>query len=227
MKVVVDNVNKVYRVGENLVYALRGVSFEVSSGEFVSILGPSGSGKTTLLMIMAALIKPSEGRVLYDGTDVTKFSPDEAAFWRYKNIGFIFQLLNLIDFLDALENVIVPVIPYEHNADRWVEKAEDLLRRVGIGDRLHHKPWQMSVGQQQRVAIARALITDPKIVFADEPTAHLDTETGAKIVKLMKEISEEKKVTFIVSTHDPEIAKISDRIIKIRDGKIIEDTKTT
>ncbi len=223
MKVVVDNVSKVYRVGESLVYALRGVSFEVSGGEFVSVLGPSGSGKTTLLLVMAALIKPSGGRVLYDGVDVTKFSPDQAAYWRYRNVGFIFQLLNLIDFLDALENVIVPVVPYERDWGKFVEKAKALLDRVGLSDRVHHKPFQMSVGQQQRVAIARALIADPKIVFADEPTAHLDLETGSKIVKLMKEISEEKNVTFIVSTHDPEIAKISDRIIEIRDGKIVKE----
>ncbi len=223
MKVVVDNVSKVYRVGDSLVYALRGVSFEVSGGEFVSVLGPSGSGKTTLLLVMAALIKPSGGRVLYDGVDVTKFSPDQAAYWRYRNVGFIFQLLNLIDFLDALENVIVPVVPYERDWGKFVEKAKALLDRVGLSDRVHHKPFQMSVGQQQRVAIARALIADPKIVFADEPTAHLDLETGSKIVKLMKEISEEKNVTFIVSTHDPEIAKISDRIIEIRDGKIVKE----
>ncbi len=223
MRVVVDNVSKVYRVGESLVYALRGVSFEVSGGEFVSVLGPSGSGKTTLLLVMAALIKPSGGRVLYDGVDVTKFSPDQAAYWRYRNVGFIFQLLNLIDFLDALENVIVPVVPYERDWGKFVEKAKALLDRVGLSDRVHHKPFQMSVGQQQRVAIARALIADPKIVFADEPTAHLDLETGSKIVKLMKEISEEKNVTFIVSTHDPEIAKISDRIIEIRDGKIVKE----
>ncbi len=223
MKVVVDNVSKVYRVGDSLVYALRGVSFEVSGGEFVSVLGPSGSGKTTLLLVMAALIKPSGGRVLYDSVDVTKFSPDQAAYWRYRNVGFIFQLLNLIDFLDALENVIVPVVPYERDWGKFVEKAKALLDRVGLSDRVHHKPFQMSVGQQQRVAIARALIADPKIVFADEPTAHLDLETGSKIVKLMKEISEEKNVTFIVSTHDPEIAKISDRIIEIRDGKIVKE----
>jgi len=223
LKVVVDNVSKVYRVGDSLVHALRGVSFEVSSGEFVSVFGPSGSGKTTLLLVMAALVKPSGGRVLYDGVDVTRFSPDQAAYWRYKNVGFIFQLLNLIDFLDALENVIVPLIPYERDWDKFVERAKALLDRVGIADRMHHKPFQMSVGQQQRVAIARALITNPKIVFADEPTAHLDLETGARIVKLMKEISEEENVTFIVSTHDPEIAKISDRIIEIRDGKIIRE----
>ena len=205
-----------------MVHALRNVSLEVSQGEFVSIYGPSGSGKTTLLMIMAALIKPTDGSVFYDDLDVTKLSPDQAAKWRFENIGFIFQLLNLIDFLDALENVVVPMIPYSRGEEEIVEKAKVLLERVGLADRIHHKPWQMSVGQQQRVAIARALINDPKIVFADEPTAHLDTETGAKIVKLMKELSEEKNVTFIISTHDPEIAKISDRIIRIRDGKVVE-----
>ncbi len=219
----VDNVMKIYKKGKGQIYALRGINLEVEEGEFVAIFGPSGSGKTTLLMVMAGIIKPTSGSILYDSLDITKLSESQLAYWRHENIGFIFQNINLIPFLNVLDNVIIPMIPFTKNNKDLEQKALSLIELVGLSHRIRHKPSELSGGEQQRVAIARALINNPKVVFADEPTAHLDTDTGSKIVKLMKDISEEKKVTFIISTHDAEIAKISDRIIKIRDGKILNE----
>ncbi len=219
----VDNVMKIYKKGKGQIYALRGVNLEVEEGEFVAIFGPSGSGKTTLLMVMAGIIKPTSGSILYDSLDITKLSESQLAYWRHENIGFIFQNINLIPFLNVLDNVIIPMIPFTKNSNELEQKALSLIELVGLSHRIRHKPSELSGGEQQRVAIARAMINNPKVVFADEPTAHLDTDTGSKIVKLMKDISEEKKVTFIISTHDAEIAKISDRIIKIRDGKILNE----
>jgi len=220
-QITVEKVTKIYRMGEKEIYAVREVSFEVEKSEFIILFGPSGSGKTTLLMLLGALIKPSEGRIIYDGQDITRFSEDEAAEWRQKNIGFVFQKINLIEFLNALDNVLLPLYPLNVDFSVLEKKALKLLERVGLSERVTHKPAQLSVGEQQRVAIARALIGDPKVVLADEPTAHLDTETGKKIIKLMKELNEELGVTFIVSTHDPEMTSVADRIIKIRDGKIV------
>ncbi|MHA1616160.1 MAG: ABC transporter ATP-binding protein [Candidatus Njordarchaeales archaeon] len=207
-------------MGDKKIYAVKDVSLRIKQGEFVAIFGPSGSGKTTLLMLLAAIIKPTSGEIFYDNLDITKLSESEAAKWRYENIGFIPQKINLIEFLNVLDNVLAPTYPYVKDFEKAKERALELINRVGLGHRIKHKPAQLSVGEQQRVAIARALINNPKVVLADEPTAHLDTETGKRIVMLMKELRDEYNVTFIVSTHDPEIAKIADRIIEIRDGKI-------
>jgi len=174
---------------------------------------------------LGAIIKPTKGKILYDKVDITKFSEDEAAEWRHNNIGFIFQKINLIEFLNVLENVTLPMYPYADDFETVKNKALELIETVGLMERLRHKPSQLSVGEQQRVAIARALINNPKIVLADEPTAHLDTNTGRGIIKLMKKLRDLYHVTFIISTHDPEIITIADRIIKIRDGKIISDSK--
>ncbi|MGQ4834153.1 MAG: ABC transporter ATP-binding protein [Candidatus Asgardarchaeia archaeon] len=222
-KIQVKNVSKFYQVASKKIYAIRNVNLEIEQGEFIILFGPSGSGKTTLLMLLGAIIKPSKGRILYERVDITHFSEDEAAKWRHKNIGFIFQKINLIEFLNVLDNVVLPMYPYIDDLDKIKNKAYKLIDRVGLTHRINHKPAQLSVGEQQRVAIARALINDPQTVLADEPTAHLDTETGRKIINLMKELRDEKGITFIVSTHDPEIAVIADRIIKIRDGKILEE----
>ena len=219
----VENVTKIYKKGKGQIYALRNVNLEVEEGEFVAIFGPSGSGKTTLLMVMAGIIKPTSGSILYDSLDITKLSESQLAYWRHENIGFIFQNINLIPFLNVLDNVIIPVIPFTKSGKVLEQKALSLIELVGLSHRIKHKPSELSGGEQQRVAIARALINNPKVVFADEPTAHLDTDTGSKIVKLMRDISVEKKVTFIISTNDVEIAKISDRIVKIRDGKIKDE----
>ena len=221
------NVTKTFKIG-GLVFGSKltavsnvNLAFNKDSAEIITLAGESGSGKTTLLMLLGALIKPSEGRIIYDGQDITRFSEDEAAEWRQKNIGFVFQKINLIEFLNALDNVLLPLYPLNVDFSVLEKKALKLLERVGLSERVTHKPAQLSVGEQQRVAIARALIGDPKVVLADEPTAHLDTETGKKIIKLMKELNEELGVTFIVSTHDPEMTSVADRIIKIRDGKIV------
>jgi len=222
-EIIVKNAYKIYEMGDKKIYAVKDVSLRVKQGEFVAIFGPSGSGKTTLLMLLAAIIKPTHGEIFYDKLDITKLSESEAAKWRYENIGFIPQKINLIEFLDVLDNVLAPTYPYVKNFEEVKKRALELIKRVGLSHRIKHKPAQLSVGEQQRVAIARALINNPKVVLADEPTAHLDTETGKRIVMLMKELRDEYNVTFIVSTHDPEIAKIADRIIEIRDGKITRE----
>ena len=218
------NLTKIYEVEKQRIYALKEINLEIRKSEFIVLFGPSGSGKTTLLMLLAAIIKPTKGKILYDGVDITNFSEDQAAEWRQKNVGFIFQKINLVEFLNVLDNVLLPVYPRKVDFDKLQAKAEKLIERVGLKDRVNHKPAQLSVGEQQRVAIARALLNNPQIVFADEPTAHLDTETGTKIVKLMKELNTELGTTFVVSTHDPEIAKLADRIIYIRDGRIVKET---
>ena len=220
----VENVSKMYKVEKKKIYAVRNVSLNIDQGEFIILFGPSGSGKTTLLMLLGAIIKPTKGRILYDRVDITKFSEDEAAMWRHKNVGFIFQKINLVEFLNVLENVMLPMYPYAKDFKKIEHKALELIEKVGLMHRLKHKPAQLSVGEQQRVAIARALINNPKIVFADEPTSHLDTETGRNVIKLMKELRDTYNVTFIVSTHDPEMTVIADRIVKIRDGKIVKES---
>ena len=222
---VVKKLTKVYAIGKGSntrkIYAVRNVNLTINEGEFVTLFGPSGSGKTTLLMLLAAIIKPTEGTILFDGDNITKFSENEAAKWRQENVGFVFQKINLVEFLDVLNNVLLPVYPLNVDMTLYEKRAMELLDRVGLKDRLNHKPAQLSVGEQQRVALVRALINSPRVVFADEPTAHLDTETGKKIVNLMRELNQELDVTFIVSTHDPEMISVSDRIIKMRDGQIL------
>ncbi|MGQ4833900.1 MAG: ABC transporter ATP-binding protein [Candidatus Asgardarchaeia archaeon] len=223
-----SNVTKIYRIGKagstKSIYAVRDVNLKINESEFVTLFGPSGSGKTTLLMLMAAIIKPTSGSIIFDGeVDITKFSENEAAKWRRENIGFVFQKINLVNFLNVLDNTLLPIYPLKADFNTYKRRAEELLEYVGLADRINHKPSQLSVGEQQRVALVRALINSPKVVFADEPTAHLDTKTGKKIIKLMKKLNNELGVTFIVSTHDPEIVSVAGRIVKIRDGKIISE----
>lgn len=217
----VESLTKVYRVGGRDIFAVNDVSFSVDEEEFIVLFGPSGSGKTTLLMLLAALIKPNKGRIYIKDQDITRFGDDEAALWRRENIGFVFQTINLIDFLNVLENVMLPLYTAKIDHRELKERALELIERVGLMERVKHRPSQLSVGEQQRVAIARALINDPDIVLADEPTAHLDFETGKRIISLMKELRDEYGTTFIVATHDPEIMSMADRNIKMRDGKII------
>ena len=217
----VKDLTKIYSVGGKNIFAVNNVSFSLREKEFTILFGPSGSGKTTLLMLLAALIKPNKGHIYVRGQDITKFSEDEAALWRRKNVGFIFQTINLVDFLNVLENVMLPLYTAKIDVHELREKALKLIKRVGLEERVKHKPSQLSVGEQQRVAIARALINNPEIVLADEPTAHLDLETGKKIISLMKELRDEYGTTFIVATHDPEIVSMADRTIKMRDGGVI------
>ena len=220
----IRDVKKTYRMGKVLVPALRGVSFDVKEGEFLTIFGPSGSGKSTLLHLMGCLDRPDEGEILIDGENVLKLSDDKLAELRLTKIGFVFQFFNLLPRLTALQNVELPLTIAGMHEKGAREKAEKTLKLVGLEARMNHRPFELSGGEQQRVAIARALINDPKIVLADEPTGNLDTKTGWEIVQLMKRLNEEKGQTFIVVTHDPHIAETAHRIVHLKDG-VVEGIK--
>lgn len=221
----VNDVAKNYRLGDVVVQALRGISFKVNEGEFVTIFGPSGSGKSTLLHLMGGLDRPDKGKILIDGVDILSLDDDKLATLRLNKVGFVFQFFNLLPRLSALKNVGIPLAIAGVTGKEELERARQTLKLVGLELRMNHKPSELSGGEQQRVALARALINDPKIVLADEPTGNLDTKTGQEIVDLMKELNKEKNQTFIVITHDPNIAETADRIIYLKDG-LIEGTKT-
>ncbi|MGA2481164.1 MAG: ABC transporter ATP-binding protein [Spirochaetia bacterium] len=214
-------VKKDYPLGATTVHALRGVDLAIAEGDFISIIGPSGSGKTTLLNIIGCIDNASEGLVKIQGKDVTTHSDRQLTDLRLHTIGFIFQTFNLIPVLTTRENVEFPLLlmKAEHLSKREIrERAEKLLAEVGLQDQMGQKPFELSGGQRQRVAIARALVTRPAIVLADEPTANLDSETGDRILRLMKELNTIEKTTFIFSTHDPDILKYANGVVKIKDG---------
>lgn len=218
---VAKDLTKEYQSGDHALAVLRDVSFEIPQGALVSIIGPSGSGKTTLLGLLAGLDTPSRGQVLYDTVDITRLDEDARAQLRGERVGFIFQSFQLIPTLTALENVQVPLeLRGESNAG---SRARGLLERVGLGDRLDHFPTQLSGGEQQRVAIARAFVNAPRILFADEPTGNLDSETGAKIVQLIEELNKSSGSTVVIVTHDPALAARTGRIIRLSDGRVVED----
>jgi putative ABC transport system ATP-binding protein len=218
--VMTRDVCKVYTLGETTIHALGHVSLTIRTGEYISIMGPSGSGKTTLFNAIGGLMKPTSGSVFIDEIDVAQLDANELAWLRCRKIGYIFQSYNIVKVLTALENVTLPMlfggVPPEEAQDR----AVDILKRVGLGDRILHTPKELSGGQQQRVAIARAFANTPAIVLADEPTANLDLKTGEEIIRLMKEMNQEMGVTVICSTHDHKMLDISDRIVWMKDGKI-------
>ena len=216
------NVVKVYRLGEGVeVPALRGVSLKINKGEFVSVQGPSGSGKTTLLNMIGGLDKPTKGRVIIDGVDITNLGEKELAHFRREKIGFIFQTYNLVPLLTALENVELPMMLSGKFSESEVRRrAEELLALVGLEKRMHHRPTQLSGGEQQRVAIARALANEPAIILADEPTGNLDQVSGQRIINLMKNLNETLNQTFIIVTHDPMVAEQTERKFYLVDGKI-------
>lgn len=216
---------KDYNVGDTVVYALRGVSMEVERGEFTAIAGPSGSGKSTLLNLIGCLDKPTSGQVFINGVDVSRYSKKELANIRRENIGFVFQSFNLIPILTAFENVAFPLSLLRKNADEIEQNVNQILQDVGLSGMEHRYPRELSGGQQQRVAIARALVKEPSIILADEPTANLDSATGAEILDLMKELNEQKGATFIFSTHDPMVMDRARRIISLRDGQIHSDER--
>jgi len=216
----VRNIKKSYQMGKVVVPALRGISFDVEESEFLAVLGPSGSGKSTLLHIIGCLDRPDEGEILFEGINILSLTDDELAELRLKKIGFVFQFFNLLPRLTALENVKIPLTLAGISDKEADERARNLLELVGLGKRLNHKPSELSGGEQQRVAIARALINNPKLVLADEPTGNLDTNSGWEIVSLMRKLNEELGQTFIVVTHDPQIAEAADRIIYLKDGLI-------
>jgi len=221
-----ENIHKVYHIGKIDFPALRGISFSIEEGEFLSIAGPSGSGKTTVLNLLGCLDKPSKGKIFLEEKDITALPTAKLADVRRKNIGFIFQTFNLIPVLTAMENVEFPLIlKGQHDTKERHQVTEEILTEVGLKDFLHRRPNEMSGGQQQRVAVARALVKKPKLVLADEPTANLDSVTGEEILQLMLELNQKTSTTFVFSTHDKMVMDFARRIIRIRDGKIESDQK--
>jgi putative ABC transport system ATP-binding protein len=216
------NVHKVYRMGEVSVPALRGINLTIHPGEFVAIMGPSGSGKSTLMHLLGCLDLPSDGVVQLDGKDITKLDEDTLAQIRGKKVGFVFQTFNLIPTLTAQENVELPLFFQGVPREKRRARAAELLGKVGLDGRLHHKPAQLSGGERQRVAIARALANDPEIILADEPTGNLDSESGKAILELLAQLHREGK-TIILVTHNPEAAAYAQRIVRIRDGRLVEE----
>jgi len=221
----VEGVKKRYILGEEEVWALKGVSLEIIRGEFLSIMGPSGSGKSTLFNQIGALDVPTAGRVFFDGESVFDLSESQQAWFRCNKIGYIFQTFNLIPVMTTLQNVTLPMVFQGMKNAEAQKKATDILNRVGLGHRLHHKPFELSGGQQQRVAIARSLSNTPTVILADEPTGNLDTKTGTDIVELLKELNSVEGVTVICSTHDPKMISSSNRVCWIRDGMLEKITK--
>ncbi|MFH1008694.1 MAG: ABC transporter ATP-binding protein [Candidatus Latescibacterota bacterium] len=215
-----QDVKKMYRMGEMELEALKGVSVEIFAGEYISIMGPSGSGKTTLFNMVGGLDKPSSGKVYIDEVDVAQLDAYELAWLRCRKIGYIFQTFNLIPVMTALENVTLPMVFAGLTSDEARDKGADLLDRVGLGERIMHKPYELSGGQQQRVAVARAMANDPAILLADEPTGNLDLATGTEIINLLREVNEVSGVTVISATHDHKMLNVSDRVVWIRDGRL-------
>ena len=216
------NIYKIYKLGNNDVYALDNVSLHIDAHEFVSIIGPSGSGKSTLMNILGCLDVPTKGEYLLEGKDISQKTDDELAEIRNNTIGFVFQGFNLLPKLDAMENVELPLIYQNISAKERHERAQKALESVGLGKRIHHKPTELSGGQQQRVAIARALVTNPPIILADEPTGNLDSKSGKEVMEIFKELHA-KGNTIILITHDSGVAAQAKRVIKIQDGKLYEN----
>ena len=216
-----ENVWKTYLLGKVELSALRGASLEINSGDFVTIMGPSGSGKSTLLNMIGLLDIPSQGKIFVKGKDITTLSEDQLSQLRGRTIGFIFQEFNLLSNLSALENVTLPMVFQGVPEKERKEKAEELLIKVGLKDRILHQPTELSGGERQRVAIARAFANSPEMVIADEPTGNLDSTTGKMIMEILTEFHQKEKKTMVVVTHDPNIAHYSESIVNIKDGQII------
>ena len=227
-EVVVETIDlcKVYRMGLTEIHALKNVNLKVYRGEMVAVVGPSGSGKTTLLNLIGTLDKPTSGKIYIDGEDITTKSEKELTLLRRRKIGFVFQFYNLIPVLTAYENVELPLLISGVPKKEREKRVRRLLEMVGLEDRMNHRPDELSGGEQQRVAIARALVNNPSIILADEPTGDLDTETGLMVVQLMRKLAKEEDSTVIMVTHDPQISEIADRIIYLRDGRIIGEHRS-
>ncbi len=220
-----SGIEKRYQMGDVTVKALRGIDLTIDAGEYVAILGPSGSGKSTLMNMLGCLDTPSEGTYLLNQKNVSQLNSNELAAIRNEQIGFIFQSFNLLESLDALDNVALPLVYRGVRQKDRKSRAQKVLEGVGLGDRLHHKPNELSGGQRQRVAIARALVTDPSVILADEPTGNLDTQSGEEVIKIFEELIAQGK-TVIIVTHDNELAERTRRVLRIRDGLIESDTSS-
>ena len=221
--ITIKNLSKVYRVGAEKVKALDNINLQIKRGEICCILGTSGSGKSTLLNQLAGLEKPTSGSVFIGKTNISRLSEDQLAGFRQKYIGFVFQSYNLIPSMSATENVAMPLLFRGVAHSKREREALSMLKKVGLSNRARHKPSEMSGGQQQRVGIARAFVAKPKIVFADEPTGNLDSKTTLEVMRLLIEMSHQNGITFILVTHDNELARYADRIITIKDGHVIGD----
>jgi len=222
-----ENVWKIYHLGKVELEILKGINLEIAPGNFVVILGPSGSGKSTLLHIIGLLDIPTKGKVFFQNQDISKLSEDELAQIRGKRIGFIFQQFNLLQNLTSLENVMIPMIFQGVSEKERKNRAEFLLESVGLKERVTHRPFELSGGEQQRIAIARSLANNPEVIVADEPTGNLDSTTGRKIMETLINLHEKEQKTMIVVTHDPTIADYSEQIINIKDGILISNHLTT
>ncbi len=227
MAVVVKDLNKIFKIGSTEIRAIRGLNLTVEEGEMIALVGPSGSGKTTLLNIIGGLDKASAGSVDVLGMEITSYEPEGLVEYRRKTVGHIFQTLNLIPTLTAAENVELPMVALGASKDEKANRVKELIDVVGLGDRMNHKPVELSGGEQQRVAIAAALANDPPMILADEPTGELDTATAKIIVDYLREVNEDFGKTIIMVTHDPNAARAADRILNIRDGVIYTDVEPT
>lgn len=220
-----DNVWKIYKMGDVEVPALKGINLEVRDREFLAVMGPSGSGKSTAMNMIGALDIPTRGRILLEGQDISKLSESNLSQIRGKKIGFIFQQFNLIPTLSAVDNVALPMMFQNVSKDERIKRATELLELVDLGSRMKHKPNELSGGQQQRVAIARSLINDPEVVLADEPTGNLDSESGHKVIDFLKDLHKNEKKTIVMVTHDEDIAKHAQRTEYLQDGCVVKGLK--
>jgi putative ABC transport system ATP-binding protein len=219
------DVTKTYRLGEILVEALRGVNMRASGGEIVAIMGPSGSGKSTILNLIGALDRPTSGKVIIAGKDISKMSENKLGEIRRDSIGYIFQFYNLIPVLTAYENVELPMLITGVSGEKRAARAHELLGLVGLANRAHHRPDELSGGEQQRVAVARALSKRPPLVLADEPTGDLDSKSGMQVMTILKDLAKKELSTVVMVTHDHQMASLADRILELRDGKIVKETE--